>query len=181
MIDQTTIQTIGVLMAASSVLLYTINLFISGQREERNKKIQMSNTLLQTLMTKERARDSAELLNYEWTDITDFQAKYDSSVNPESFSQRMAMFNIFETIGYLLKQGVVDKELIYVVGGSTAIFLWAKFRPMMVGYRKLAYGSDMFSNFEFLAREMWGMKRARDPSFVRDQTIGLDFVKIFSN
>jgi hypothetical protein len=74
MIDQTTIQTIGVLVAASSVLLYTVNLFISGQREEKNKKIQMSNTLLQTLMTKERAKDSAELLNYEWTDIADFQA-----------------------------------------------------------------------------------------------------------
>lgn len=93
----------------------------------------------------------------------------------------MAVFNIFETIGYLLKQGVVDRELIYVVGGSTAIFLWAKFKPMMLEYRKLAYGSDMFSNFEFLAREMWDMKRVRDPSFVMDQTIGLDFMKIFSS
>jgi hypothetical protein len=39
----------------------------------------------------------------------------------------------------------------------------------------------MFSNFEFLAREMWDMKRVRDPSFVMDQTIGLDFMKIFSS
>jgi hypothetical protein len=181
MVDLLIIQTIGVIVAASSVLLYIINLLISGKREERNKKIQMSNTLLQTLMSTERTRDSAELLNYQWNDIQDYLSKYDSSANPKSFSQRMSTFNIFETMGYLLKQGLVDKEFIYVVGGSTSIFLWAKFKPIMVEYRKLAYGSDMFSYFEYLAKEMWVMKRERDPSFVKDQTIGLDFLNIFES
>jgi len=160
-------------------VLYILNLTLQGRREEKNKKIQLSNTMLQTLYREETTRSCGELLNYSWTDMQDFLSKYDSTVNPESFAKRMSVFNIFESLGYLLRNGLIDMELIYVNGGMTSISLWAKFKPVMEEYRKIAYGSDMFSNFEYFAEEMWKIKRARDPSFLRDQTLGIDFLKIF--
>jgi len=148
-------------------------------REEINKKIQLTNTMLQTLYKEEVMRSFAELLNYTWIDIQDFLNKYDSSINPDSFDKRSSIFYIFETLGYLLKQGAIDKELIYINGGSSVIFLWAKFKPIVEMYRKLSYGSDSLTYFEYFAGEMWRMKRARDPTLVRDQTVGIDFLQIF--
>ena len=84
-----------------------------------------------------------------------------------------------ETLGYLLKQGVIDKELIYINGGSTAIFLWAEFKTHDQMYRKLSYGSDSMTYFEYFAGEMWRMKKARGPDLVRDQTVNIDFRSIF--
>jgi hypothetical protein len=47
------VQTISVVVAATSVVLYILNLFLAGQREERNKKIATSNNMLQTLFREE--------------------------------------------------------------------------------------------------------------------------------
>lgn len=150
-------------------------------REEMNKKIQLTNTMLQTLCRLETQQISGELLNYTWTDPQDFLKKYDSSVNPDSFAKRMALFSIFETLGYLIKQGVIDQELIYINGGNSAIFLWTKFKPILEEYRRIAYGSDMFAYFEYFAGEMWKIKRSRDPAFTRDKTLGLDFETVFND
>jgi len=149
-------------------------------KEEMNKKIQLTNTMLQTLCKLETQQISGELLNYTWTDPQDFLDKYDSTVNPDSFAKRMTLFSIYETLGYLIKQEVIDKELIYINGGNSAIFLWAKFKPILEEYRRIAYGSDMFSYFEYFAGEMWRIKQSRDPSFTRDQTLGIDFETIFN-
>jgi len=148
-------------------------------KEEANKKIQLTNTMLQTLYKEEVMRSFAEILNYKWTDDQDFLNKYDSSVNPDSFAKRTSIFYLFETLGYLLKQGAIDKELIYINGGSSVIFLWAKFKPIIEMYRKLAYGSDSLSYFEYFASEMWRMKKARDSTLIRDQTTNIDFRSIF--
>jgi len=150
-------------------------------KEEMNKKIQLTNTMLQTLCKLETQQFSGELLNYTWTNPQDFLDKYDSTVNPDSFAKRMALFCVYETLGYLIKQEVIDQELIYINGGNSAIFLWAKFKPILEEYRRIAYGSDMFAYFEYFAGEMWRIKHSRDPSFTRDQTLGIDFETIFNN
>ena len=197
MVDLAEIQAAYYMVAATGVLVaaiyYIFNMRATLQtrqeanktqqqqiaREEVNKKIQLTNTMLQTLYKEEAMKSVGELLNYQWSDTKDFLKKYDSSVNPDSFAKRISIFYLFETLGYLLKQGVIDKELIYINGGSTAIFLWAKFKPIIEMYRKLSYGSDSMTYFEYFAGEMWRMKKARDPTLVRDQTVNIDFRSIF--
>jgi hypothetical protein len=181
MVDQLTIQTIGVVVAATSVVLYIANLLLASQKEERNKKIAVSMNLLQTLCDENTARSIGELLNSSWTDFQDFLSKYDSSVNPDHFAKRSSVFGIYETLGYLLKHGLVDKELVYINGGMSSIFMWSKYKSVMEMYRKIAYGSDMMTYFEYFASEMWRVKREHDHSFVRDQTLGLDFEKTFGS
>ena len=197
MVELATLQAVSYIMGSLGVFLaaiyYVFNMRATLQtrreankaqkeqqsREEMNKKIQLTNTMLQTLCKLETQQISGELLNYTWTDTKDFLNKYDSSVNPDTFAKRMALFSIFETLGYLIKQEVIDEELIYINGGNSAIFLWAKFKPILEEYRRIAYGSDMFAYFEYFAGEMWRIKHSRDPSFMMDQTLGLDFKTVF--
>lgn len=198
MVELATLQAVSYIMGSFGVFLaaiyYIFNMRATHQarqeankaqlalqaKEDADKKIQLTNTMLQTLCKLETQQISGELLNFSWTDMQDFLNKYDSSVNPDSFAKRMTLFSIYETLGYLIKQGVVDKELIYINGGNSVIFLWTKFKPILVEYCKIAYGSDMFAYFESLAEEMWRIKRSRDPSFTRDQTLRLDFEAAFN-
>jgi len=130
MVELATLQAISYIMGSLGVFLaaiyYIFNMRATHQarkevnkaqeeqreRDEINKKIQLTNNMLQTLCKLETQQISGELLNYTWNDTQDFLNKYDSSVNPDSFAKRMALFNIFETLGYLLKQEVIDEELI---------------------------------------------------------------------
>jgi len=163
---------IGVCVAA---FYYSMNL----RETSKNRKITTSNNMLQTLFKEETLQSCGHLLNCTWTDFENFLSKYDSTVNPDNFAKRSSIFSIYETLGYLLKQGLVDKELIYVTGGNSAIFLWGKYKSVIEGYRKVAYGNDYMSYFEYFASEMWNVKRIRDPTFLRDQTMGLEFEKMF--
>jgi hypothetical protein len=179
MVDVALLQSISYMAAATSVVLYIVNLLLASQREERNKKVAVSMNMMQILFKEDTSRSMGELLNSSWTDFQDFLSKYDSSVNPDHFAKRQSIFSIYETLGYLLKQGLLDRELVYINGGMSSIFMWAKYKSVNMEYRKVAYGSDMLKYFEYFASEMWRIKKGYDPSFVRDQTLGLDFEKVF--
>ncbi len=179
MVDLAEIQAVYYMVAATGVLVaaayYVLNMRAAG----RNKKIELSNNILGLLYNTDTLRDMGELLNYKWTDFEDFLSKYDSTVDPDSFARRNHTFSIFETLGYLLKEGLIDRDLAYINGGMGAIHMWSKFKPVIEGYRRVAYGADMSAYFEYFASEMWRIKRVKDPAFSRDQTIGLEFDEIF--
>jgi len=170
LVDQLTIQTVGVLVAASSVVLYLLNLFMANRREERNKKVALSQTFLQSLLSAESSKNWAEMLNAKWDSFEDFMRKYDSTVNPEFFGKRWTFFNTFDLLGYLMRKDLVDKETVLKGGGYLSIYMWAKYKPVIDEYRKIAYPRNMYSDFEYLAHEMRREIRLGDPDFVTDKT-----------
>jgi hypothetical protein len=174
LVDQLTIQTIGVLVAATSVVLYIANLFITHRKDERTKKITMSQTLLQSILSQESSKNWAELTNARWENFDDFVKKYDSSINPEFFGKRWTAFNTLDLLGYLLKSDLVDAETILRSGGYMAIYLWAMYKPIIEGYHKIAYPNYWYEDFEYLASEMWRMMRKRDPTWLTDRTLFKD-------
>jgi hypothetical protein len=170
MVDQLTIQTIGVLVAASSVVLYIVNLLIANKREEKNKKVALTNTMIQNFGSQQMIRNVVELLELKWNSLEDFQKKYDSTVDIDIYTKRSFVLWQLDNIGYLLKEKLVDPEVVYTAGGTTAIWMWAKFGDVIREYRKVAWGLDTYRNFEYLAVEMWKMKKLKDPSFSADLT-----------
>jgi hypothetical protein len=69
-------------------------------------------------MTKEGYGDLLDLLVMEWKDFEDFKNKYDHRADPENARMRIAVWNRFETIGMLCKEGLLDVNTLYsVVGG----------------------------------------------------------------
>ena len=170
LIDLLTLQTISVIIAAASVVIYIVNLFLASRREERNKRITLSNNILQSLLSEEGAKRFAELLNTNWIDFNDYQKKYDSTVNVDHFAKRYSLIVNLDLLGYLLRNKLVEPEIIYNSGGFISAWMWVKFKSVIEEYRKIAYGHDAFREFEYLANEMWRMKKERDPTFLTDQT-----------
>jgi hypothetical protein len=182
-----TLGVVGTLYAATIAVKSYVN---SNKRAEEGRKRELETRQAQLFLQLYNQYFSKDFIaaisnvgkmNYQAyeADFQDFLSKYDSSVNPDHFAKRTSIFSIYETLGYLLKHGLVDKELVYINGGMSSIFIWAKYKSVMEAYRKVAVGSDASSYFEYFAVEMWKIKSMNDPLLVRDQTIGLDFEKTF--
>lgn len=162
------LQTVSVIVAATSVVLYIANLFISSQREERDRKIILTDNILHNQLSEESWKGLADVMNMEWRDFTDFIKKYDSTMNPGLFAKRMSYISTLDYMGYLYKMKVIDAETVYEVVGSQAIWVYAKFKPIIEEYRRISWGMDRFRNLDYLASEMYKIQVQRDPSFKGD-------------
>ena len=169
MVDWTLLQPVSYFAAALSVVLYIANLLISGRREERNRRIALTNNMLQTFISKEFQLDLGRLLNFTWSDDDDFVRKYDSKADEEKAALRNSTFFKFNTLGYMLREGLVEPDLVYRTGGWMSIWLWVKFYEVVYLWRRIT-SSGYCVDFEYLAREMWKIMKVKDPAFVTDQT-----------
>ena len=106
-------------------------------------------------------RDFVEVLSLDWQDIEDYMKRYDSSVNTESYAQRMHIWISYDNMGYLLREGLVDREILFNSAGFAAINMWGRYQPIFDHYRSTELGPRYLENFEYLASEMWKMCKTR--------------------
>jgi len=57
---------------------------------------------------------------------------------------------VFEGLGVLLQQGLIDIELVNSLFGPTLVSLWEPIHPMIVGMRQSMKEPFFFSHFEYL-------------------------------
>ncbi len=158
------------MITSASVTVAALYYVQTLREHKKDRRITLTNSLMQSFLTPEGCRRFAELLNMRWSDLRDYYMKYDSNVNPENFANRYSYWSTMDLIGHLYKEKLVDLETLYSVSGPFVIWTWVKFHSIIGDYRRIAYGEDMMRDFEDLARVMYGMKLERDPSFKADQT-----------
>jgi len=64
-----------------------------------NRRATFTNNLLQSILSEEGQLRYIEVLNMQWTDFDDFVKRYDSSVNPQNYAKRGALWDACDTIG----------------------------------------------------------------------------------
>ena len=184
MVDLVVLQSVSYIAGATGVaiaaIFYVLNLRISqrNMREaERNKKIQLSISIADKLGSKEFRRDYVTLWQLDWKDIDDFMKKYDSSVNTEEareyWALRWSVWEAYSSVGYLLHEGLVDKEVVFDSAGSDCVTIWHRYWPIIDYYRRTQLGQRLLENFEFLAKTMYEMGKARErvsPEFKGDSS-----------
>jgi hypothetical protein len=165
LVDLAEIQAAYYLVAATGVLVAAVYYIQNLRVAERNKKIQLSMSIADRLGSKEFRRDYFTLWKLDWKDIDDFMKKYDSSVNTEDarelWALRWSVWNTYDNLGYLLREGLVNDDIVFNSSGNDSIFIWAKYWPMIDYYRGSQLGQRLLDNFEFLAKTMWEMGKAR--------------------
>ena len=165
MVSVEEIQAAYYMVAATGVLIAAAFYVLNMRETTKNRKATLTNNLMQFVTSIERAQTGMELLSMEWKDFDDFYRKYDSTVNPDNFAKRMAMFSYYEMLGVQYKTGLLDVETIYSVTGVSIVNLWLRFRPIIEEYRKFDYGKDFYQNWEYLANDLARIKAERDPSW----------------
>jgi hypothetical protein len=165
MVDLALLQSVSYIAGALGVCVAAIYYVVNLGETSKNRRITLTTTLMQPFYTKEGQKQIIDLLNMKWSDFQDFQKKYDSTVNPENYALRASMWNTCDIIGSQYRTGLLDMKTVYGTCSITLATLWIKFKPIVENYRKFDYGSDMFENWEYLAKEIMKIKSSRDPSF----------------
>jgi hypothetical protein len=112
---------------------------------------------MQPFMTSEGSKDMMTVLFMDWTDLEDFKRKYDSTVNPESFRTRVAVWKHFNTIGLLYRKGLLDLETVEAASMTIIENLWRKFKPIVEMYRQSDLHESAYEHWEYLAEKIYEM------------------------
>ena len=85
------------------------------------------------------------------------------------------MWGSLNSIGLMLRKGLVDAEDLYDLGLHGSLSFWWKYKPIVEENRRRYNGSQYLKDFEYLAEEMYRVMRERDPSFMKPRT-GTKFI-----
>jgi hypothetical protein len=123
------------------------------------------------LLSEEGQRRYGELLNMEWKDYDDFEKKYGSDYNPHNFSTRMSVWYTFNMLGMLVREKLIESEVLYTILQTNPCFVWSKFKDIIPEWNKRYGGGSFFPDFEFLSNEMLRIALSKDPSFKVPETL----------
>ncbi len=151
MVDIVVLQSASYVVAAIGVCVAAFYYALNLREATRNRRATLSMNILQQFMSEEGALRFMELGSMHWSDFEDFKKKYDSSVNPENYAKRLAVWQTCDLIGYMYRTGILDIQTIYNVSGQWICLLWRAFQPVIEEYRKWEWHNDRYGNFEYIA------------------------------
>ena len=117
------IQTIGLLVGIFYYIMVLRNQQRTQELAQETRLTQLTSDITEKLGSKDFLRDFNELSQLEWEDVDDFRQKYDHTVNTESYAQRWTIWMAFENLGYLLREGLIDMEILFNVAVTGAILI----------------------------------------------------------
>jgi len=161
MVNVSLLQSLSYAAAAIGVCAAAFYYVMILRATERNRKIQLSTSITQRLGTKEFQRDYIELSALDWRDPDDFRKRYDHRVNHESFAQRWSVWGTYDNLGYLLREGLVDRDIMFNSLGFGSVMIWGRYKPVIDDIRRRELGPRWLENFEYLAGQMWQIGKTR--------------------
>jgi hypothetical protein len=161
---------VGVFIAA---IFYVLNLRINQRNMKQTletRQFQLLMQLSEFITTKEGMKNYLEFISMEWKDYDDFEKKYGSDANPDSYALRESMAGWFNKAGILLRHGMIDKELLYDFLGIGAIGLWNKYGEIIRTQREIWDMPQVWRDWDYLYDEMVKIaaERGRDPHWNED-------------
>jgi hypothetical protein len=151
MVDQLTLQTIGILLTGLTVsiaaIYYTLTLRYTRRNQElqlETRQTQLFTQFMERTSTSEYIETLKEVLSWTWSDFDDFWDKYGEG-NIDNWFKMGAVCAPYEHLGILLKEGMIDPMLVWHWGGIIRQ-LWDKFESITMEYRR---------RFETPPKGMW--------------------------
>jgi hypothetical protein len=179
MVDLALLQSVSYIAGALGVCVaafyYVMTLRVQQtnmKEAARNSKITFTTNIMQQLYTKEMSRRFIDLIQLDFEDFEEFQKKYDSVLNPESFAERTSYWGVLNMLGYQYKEGLIDLDTLYETSWTQIFMMWVKFAPIIQEYRKSDYGTKTYANFENLAYSLWKLHVKSDPDALKHNVGG---------
>src|SRR4030042_3161210 len=152
MVDLTVLQPISYMAGALGVCVAAFYYALNIREQTRNRRVTLTNTLMQTFTSEEGIKRFGELESMEWVDFDDFVSKYDSTVNFDNWMKRKMVWNACEVLGHQYRTKMVDFDTVFTTCNTFVPILWTKFRPIIEEYvRRGVNPKLMYENFENLA------------------------------
>ena len=149
-----------------SILYYAMVL----RNANKTRSAQLFMSLHNEMVSMEGMSRFLDTMYMEWDDYADFERKYGSDNNPKAFLQRNTLWSAFNNFGVLLKNGLVDPEMIYDAIGGNLIMCWEKWRPIIMEQRIRYLGPNYMERWEYLAGVMRSIQKRRGVTWEPPET-----------
>ena len=148
------IQTISIVLAALSFILAATYYILNIQNQRETRQAQLFMNIYNNHTSFQNITILNEILQWEWEDLDDFFDKYWIPKNTEAFNKWSYYFSTLEGLGILIKDKMLDPELIYSSQWASIILLWEKFLPVVEAVRVRGNMPHAYEDPEFLYDEM---------------------------
>jgi len=133
MIDLQTVLTYLTLISVPVGIFYYI---MTLRNTQKTQKLNATYRLLEVYRDENEYSKWLEVKNLEWDSPDDFWEKYGESKTPEIAAKYGTMFQYYDGLGYLWKEGVIDLQSLAVYFGWGCIILWERYKPIIESYRE---------------------------------------------
>ena len=150
---------VPILALTVSILYYAINV----RNANKTQKLQLETRQVQIFMNNiSGVRSSPEFqkLIYkvtfidEWNDLQDYSNRYGPEKNLDAYSEHLFVWQLYDTIGFLLKKGVIDLSFLDDLLKASLLVAWKKFEPVIKMNRQRVNQPNLWNQFEYLAEEI---------------------------
>ena len=154
MVDQLTLQTIGILFTGISLTIAALYYTMTIRNQNRTRQAQLFMQVHSQWKDRAFIKGFYDIMNnWEWDDVEDFWVKYGQAANEDAFITIIEVAWYFEGVGQLLRDGLIDIRLVDSMYSSRVIDFWEKMLPVVHYLREQAFGRpnpDYYINFEYL-------------------------------
>jgi hypothetical protein len=158
MVDQLTLQTIGVGIAAISVVIGVINSILSSRREEirsvttlETRQAQLFMQLMDKYTTKEGLENLGVINRATWSSYGEW---LELRRDEEYYEAYNWLANIYDGIGALLREGLLNVRMVALVDASGIIWDWEKYKDVIYEMRKRQNDRRYRGEWEYLSNTM---------------------------
>ncbi|UCH02607.1 MAG: hypothetical protein JSV20_02135 [Candidatus Bathyarchaeota archaeon] len=151
------VQTISIVIAATSVVIGVINSILSNRRAEQNRQIELENRQIETFM---RITDRFDIMDYaevtniqKWTDFDEYIEKYGPGTNPQAYKSLIDLLRHYTNLGILVKRNILDISLVCEQEIRAPHVVWRTIQPLVKVWRE-RYNPRAQEMFEYLINEM---------------------------
>jgi hypothetical protein len=138
--------------------IYYVILSRNGEKERRDSNKVREAELLWSIYKRWSEPDFLrawnEVSSWEWKDYDDYMRKYGPGSNPEDEIKRGTLGTYFESIGVLVKRGLIDVSAIDDMMSGYVLGYWRKFESVMIEFRRRHNKPEAAEHIEYLYNEV---------------------------
>jgi hypothetical protein len=155
LVDLALLQSVSYIAGALGVCVAAAYYVMTLRTNDKLRKAQVMAAIFSRARDKDYQRQWTDLVyQYKFSNYEEWEENYGGSVNPEAHSTLMAVLNIFNMGGSILKDELVDVETGFSYAPPTYIIVgWEKMEPVIKRWRELYNDPKLGDLAEYLYLE----------------------------
>ena len=148
------LQTVGILVG---VYYYITTIRVSRMNQELQLETRQAQLFMQVfnrMQDIEFANHFNEIMLREWKDYDDWNRKYGRYTNPSAQAKSSSIGQFFEGLGVILKQGLIDIDIVGELMSRFVLLYWEKIRPIIMEMRERMNNPEVLLYAEYLYDEL---------------------------
>ena len=150
MIEQLTLQTIGILITGVSVSIAAIYYTLTLRNADRTRRAQLFMQIYSQWNSEEFARMRLEIRKMNYETFEEVIEKYGFEVNPDSWIARHSLCRFYSGLGMLVHDGEIELSRVEDMMGDVIVSSWETLRIGLLGSRENMGWSELYLFYEYL-------------------------------